>query len=110
MDRHRTTILGLALVATSLTTAALLSAWAQPPSSKTPQATSSDALLLEAAGRRLAHISETLTPSVVKLRCRRQTDRGRQIEETGSGVIIRHDSPVGTFVVTNSHVVAGLGN
>ena len=107
MHRSRTTVLCFALVATSLATAALLSARAQPPRTAPPAPVASDTVLLDAAGRQLAHIAETITPSVVKLRCRREDDRGRPIEETGSGVIIRHDAPVGTFVVTNSHVVSG---
>lgn len=67
----------------------------------------SDAEVLAAAGRQLSSISARLMPSVVKIRCRRTSDSRGTVEETGSGVIVRHQ-PTGRLVVaTNAHVVAG---
>jgi serine protease Do len=54
---------------------------------------------LEQAGRELSRIANRVSPAVVHI----ESDRGRT-EETGSGVIMRHND--GTlYVVTNRHVV-----
>jgi serine protease Do len=64
-----------------------------------------DAEVLEAAGRQLSTVTARLMPSVVKIRCRHASSRGGTVEETGSGVILRHPVTGRLIVVTNAHVV-----
>lgn len=52
----------------------------------------------------LARIAARTTPSVVHIQSEHAED-GRNVEETGSGVLIRSSRVRGTFVVTNSHVI-----
>lgn len=60
---------------------------------------------LFAASRRLARIAELTTPSVVLIQSSRTgADRARH-EETGSGVLVKHERSPGVYVVTNRHVV-----
>jgi serine protease Do len=54
---------------------------------------------LEQAGRELSRIASRVSPAVVHI----ESDRGRT-EETGSGVIMRHQDGT-VYVVTNRHVV-----
>ncbi len=74
--------------------------------STTNAETASDAAVLSAASRRMSVIASRLTSSVVKIRSRRPAGRRGTVEETGSGVIIRHKKPAGLFVITNAHVIA----
>ena len=71
-----------------------------------PAASQNDLAVLDAAGRQLASVSSRLMPSVVKIRCRRPDARNGTVEETGSGVITRHQASGRLIVVTNAHVIA----
>ncbi len=73
----------------------------------TGTASPSDAEVLESAGRQLSDVATRLMPSVVKIRCRKTTDQRGTVEETGSGIIVRHAQTRRTVVVTNAHVIAG---
>lgn len=53
----------------------------------------------------LAKITRLTTNSVVHIQSERRTQRGRLIEETGSGVVMESTKAKGYFVVTNRHVV-----
>ena len=69
--------------------------------------------LLE-GGEAIARVSRLASPSVVHIECRYRDEDGDAVEETGSGVLIRHprwaDVRNGRlFVLTNRHVVAGAG-
>lgn len=54
----------------------------------------------------LSKVAKLTTPSVVRIESQR-TSRGRTVEETGSGVIMKHSTVEGYFVVTNRHVIVG---
>lgn len=58
------------------------------------------------SGRLLSKVSELTTPSVVHIQSIRKS-RGRQVEETGSGVVMVSENVSGYFVVSNRHVVNG---
>ena len=58
------------------------------------------------ASDHLTKVATLTTPSVVHLQSQRQM-RGRQIEETGSGIIMSSPTKAGVFVVSNRHVVNG---
>ncbi|QDT15650.1 S1C family serine protease [Alienimonas californiensis] len=63
-------------------------------------------------GEAIARVSRLASPSVVHIESVYRDDDGGMVEETGSGVLIRHprwaDVQTGRlFVVTNRHVVAG---
>ena len=73
----------------------------------TGTASPSDAEVLESAGRQLSDVTTRLMPSVVKIRCRKTTDQRGTVEETGSGIIVRHAPTRRTVVVTTAHVIAG---
>ena len=53
----------------------------------------------------LAKIARLTTNSVVHIQSERRTQRGRLVEETGSGVIMESSKAKGFFVVSNRHVV-----
>lgn len=53
----------------------------------------------------LAKISRLTTNSVVHIQSEKRTQRGRLVEETGSGVVIESHKAKGFFVVSNRHVV-----
>jgi serine protease Do len=53
----------------------------------------------------LAKITRLTTNCVVHIESERRTQRGRLIEETGSGVVMESTKAKGSFVVTNRHVV-----
>ena len=53
----------------------------------------------------LAKISRLTTNSVVHIQSEKRTQRGRMVEETGSGVVIESHKAKGFFIVTNRHVV-----
>lgn len=55
----------------------------------------------------LAKIARLTTNSVVHIQSERRTQRGRLVEETGSGVIMESDKAKGFFIVSNRHVVDG---
>ena len=66
-------------------------------------------------GEAIARVSRLASPSVVHIESRYRDDDGGSVEETGSGVLIRHprwaDVEGGRlFVLTNRHVVAGAAN
>ena len=64
-----------------------------------------DALLN--SSRLLSRIASRTTPSVVHIQSQHRDARGRNVEETGSGVLIRSPRANGVFVVTNNHVIRG---
>src|SRR5262245_41352446 len=53
----------------------------------------------------LAKIARLTTNSVVHIQSERKTERGKLVEETGSGVIVESAKAKGFFVVSNRHVV-----
>src|SRR5438270_10530946 len=53
----------------------------------------------------LAKIVHLTTNSVVHIQSERRTQRGKLIEETGSGVIMESSKARGFFVVSNRHVI-----
>ncbi|SFJ30369.1 trypsin-like peptidase domain-containing protein [Planctomicrobium piriforme] len=67
--------------------------------------TSEIAESLRQAGRHLAAISAKTMPSVVNIESTRDSRTG-EVQETGSGVIMRSPRTKGVFVITNRHVVA----
>ncbi|QDT37384.1 S1C family serine protease [Stratiformator vulcanicus] len=58
-------------------------------------------------GTALAKVARLTSPAVVHIQSRRKDSRGGSVEETGSGVIMRHEAVDGAIVVTNRHVIAG---
>lgn len=67
----------------------------------------SSANALRDAGRVMAKISKQISPSVVHIESVHRTVLRGEVEETGSGVIVRSTHMAGEFVVTNRHVIAG---
>ena len=61
------------------------------------------------ASDQLSKISRLAMPSVVHIECSYAGPKG-QVEETGSGIVIRSGQRAGLFVVTNRHVVDGASN
>ncbi len=64
----------------------------------------SDPLIV--GGQRLAKVAKLVMPSVVHIQSVRSGERGGQVEETGSGVILSDPRVSSLFIVTNRHVVA----
>jgi serine protease Do len=62
---------------------------------------------LQDSSELLARIARLTTNSVVHIQNKRETLRGRLVEETGSGVIMENPKSKGVFVVSNRHVVEG---
>ncbi len=62
---------------------------------------------LRDAGRVMAKISKQISPSVVHIESLHRTVLRGEVEETGSGVIVKSTHLPGEFVVTNRHVIAG---
>lgn len=62
---------------------------------------------LRDAGRIMARISKQISPSVVHIESVHRTVLRGEVEETGSGVIVRGSHIPGDYVVTNRHVIAG---
>lgn len=67
----------------------------------------SSANALRDAGRVMAKISKQISPSVVHIESVHRTVLRGEVEETGSGVIVRSTHLSGEYVVTNRHVIAG---
>lgn len=67
----------------------------------------SGANVLRDAGRVMAKISKQISPSVVHIESVHRTVLRGEVEETGSGVIVRSTHLPGEYVVTNRHVIAG---
>ena len=59
---------------------------------------------LRDAGRVMAKISKQISPSVVHIESVHRTVLRGEVEETGSGVIVKSSHLPGEFVVTNRHV------
>lgn len=62
---------------------------------------------LRDAGRVMAKISKQISPSVVHIEASHRTVLRGEVEETGSGVIVKSTHLPGEYVVTNRHVIAG---
>lgn len=62
---------------------------------------------LRDAGRVMAKISKQISPSVVHIESVHRTALRGEVEETGSGVIVRGTHIAGEYVVTNRHVIVG---
>lgn len=62
---------------------------------------------LREAGRVMAKIARQISPSVVHIESVHRTVLRGEVEETGSGVIVKSSHVPGEFVVTNRHVIAG---
>ena len=58
-------------------------------------------------GDALAKIARLAGPSVVHIESNYRTRSGSDVEETGSGAIVRHPDHPGDYVLTNRHVVIG---
>ncbi len=76
-----------------------------PPTAATGAAAAAAADSLRQAGRHLAAISAKTMPAVVNIESSRDSRSG-EVQETGSGVIMRSPRTPGVFVITNRHVVA----
>ncbi|WP_437191879.1 trypsin-like peptidase domain-containing protein [Planctomicrobium sp. SH527] len=76
-----------------------------PPAASVVATSSSVADTLRLAGRHLAAISAKTMPAVVNIESSRDSRSG-EVQETGSGVIMRSPRTPGVFVITNRHVVA----
>ncbi len=61
---------------------------------------------LRDAGRVMSKISKQISPSVVHIESIHRTALRGEVEETGSGVIVRGNRIPGEYVVTNRHVIA----
>lgn len=61
---------------------------------------------LRDAGRVMSKISKQISPSVVHIESIHRTALRGEVEETGSGVIVRGARLPGEYVVTNRHVIA----
>jgi serine protease Do len=57
--------------------------------------------------RQLARVAAEVTPSVVHIESKFETDN-RQVEETGSGVIVASPAVPGYYIVTNRHVIGDV--
>jgi serine protease Do len=55
--------------------------------------------------RQLARVAAEVTPSVVHIESKFETSDRRQVEETGSGVIVTSPTVPGFYIVTNRHVI-----
>ncbi len=62
---------------------------------------------LRDAGRVMARIARQISPSVVHIEAIHRSKTRGEVEETGSGVIVKGAHTPGEFVVTNRHVIAG---
>ncbi len=63
--------------------------------------------VLRDAGRVMSKISKQISPSVVNIESVHRTALRGEVEETGSGVVVRSARVAGEYVVTNRHVIAG---
>src|SRR5580704_16168574 len=55
--------------------------------------------------RQLARVAAEVTPSVVHIESKFETSDRRQVEETGSGVIVTSPTVPGFYIITNRHVI-----
>jgi serine protease Do len=60
---------------------------------------------LQESSELLSKITRLTTNSVVHIQSERRTQRGRMVEETGSGVVMESTKADGFFVISNRHVV-----
>jgi serine protease Do len=58
--------------------------------------------------RQLARVAADVTPSVVHIESKFETQDHRMVEETGSGVIVTSPSVPGYYIVTNRHVIGDI--
>jgi serine protease Do len=58
--------------------------------------------------RQLARVAAEVTPSVVHIESKFETNDNRQVEETGSGVIVSNNAVPGYYIVTNRHVIGDV--
>ena len=78
----------------------------------TPAYSSSSGNELPQLGNRFEDIALRLSPAVVSVEASKpsvtpsSTSKGRTLEESGSGVIIRGENQRGSLVLTNNHVIA----
>src|SRR6478672_4475720 len=68
--------------------------------------------LVEQLSNRFETIARTVSPAVVSVEAVKPAKsttnaKGKQIEESGSGVIIQVERQSGFFVITNNHVISG---
>jgi len=102
----------LVIVLSSVVTLTGSTSQAAGPQAETPSeyTTSGNVLqqqtdLLRQAGRHLAAVSAKTMPAVVNIESKRDSRSG-ELQETGSGVIMRSPRDQGVFIITNRHVVA----
>ena len=91
----------------------LLSGWfafeallADPNAKRTDNEFDGPANALRDAGRVMSKIAKQISPSVVHIESIHRTALRGEVEETGSGVIVRSKHLPGEYVVTNRHVIA----
>ena len=63
--------------------------------------------VLRDAGRVMSRIAKQVSPSVVNIESVHRSALRGEVEETGSGVVVRSARVAGEYVVTNRHVIAG---
>ena len=64
-----------------------------------------DMSALSDSSRVLAKVAKVVMPSVVHIQSTSRTQSRGQVEETGSGVIVKNAKREGFFIVTNRHVI-----
>src|SRR5262249_10261799 len=78
----------------------------------TPAYTTSSGSDLQQLGNRFEDVALRLSPAVVSVEASKpsvtpsSSNKGRTLEESGSGVIIRGENQRGYLVLTNNHVIA----
>jgi len=99
-------LFGLALIPGSSSIVFQQTARADGFSERPASLSASDAAsVLKQAGRHLAAVSARTMPAVVNIESRHESRSG-EVQETGSGVIMRSPRTEGVFIITNRHVVA----
>ncbi len=57
-------------------------------------------------GERFETVSRKISPAVVSVEALKPGKKGKSVDESGSGVLIRVPGQAGVFVITNNHVIA----
>jgi len=96
------------LVASQMRTNGTSTILAQNAGTVSGAASDSHMEVLRQAGRTLAGVTARTMPAVVNIESTHPGKSG-DVEETGSGVIMRSPRAKGLFIITNRHVVEGAG-
>ena len=57
-------------------------------------------------GERFETVSRKISPAVVSVEALKPGKKGKSVDESGSGVLIRVPGQAGVFVITNNHVIS----